>query len=152
MPVSWNVIVPQKSRARIRVPDPDIAAILHHASVRGGLHPHSLICSGRRFDGFLAFDLHGDRNCFARVKNGSLKALPRLQWLRCDVENRREQVRDARRNRRLLVLADPGNEVLFIEDRFALRVIELQVAVHLAAAFNQLLAEPVRATCAPIER
>src|ERR1035438_1710032 len=42
------------------VPYPDVAAILHHARIRGGLHAQGLECSQRRFDLFATLDLHGD--------------------------------------------------------------------------------------------
>src|SRR5580698_10892823 len=59
----------------VRVPDPDIAAILHHSGIGRGLHADGLICARRRLDGFLALRLHGDGNGFSCVKNWDLEAL-----------------------------------------------------------------------------
>jgi len=50
------------------------------------------------------------------------------------------------------MLADSGNNIFFLENSFALRVIELQIAVDLTATFDKLLAESGGTTSAAIER
>ena len=50
------------------------------------------------------------------------------------------------------MLADPGDQVLLIKDGLTLNVVELQIAVDLAAALDQLLTESDRTPCAPVER
>src|ERR1700761_338030 len=49
------------------------------------------------------------------------------------------------------MFADAGDEVLLVENRLTLDIVELQITVDLATAFDELLAEPHGASRAPIE-
>ena len=150
---------PEEARAHLHrhvalvicIPEPDIAPILHYARICRGLYTHGLIGAGRRFNGFLAFALHGDEDGFSGVKNRDLKTLAYLQWLRRSVKNCGKKIRDTGRNRGFLMFADARYEVFLIEDRFALSVVELQIAIDLAAAFDELFTEFRGATGAAIK-
>ena len=95
---------------------------------------------------FAAFHLHGHRHaCVERPPPGMTKLLPTCHGLRGGIINARQQVGEAAGDAGFNVLGLPGNQVLFIQNRFALRVIELERGVDLAAAFHGLLIELIGA-------
>lgn len=135
----------------IAVPDPDIAAIFDYACVRGGFDAERLKGSGGGLDLLTAFDLHGDGNGARGVGERKLKRLADGERLRGSVENGGERVGCAGGDGGLLMLADAGDEILFCVDAFAADVIELEIGVDLAAAFDQLAGKAAGAAGLTIE-
>src|SRR5581483_5079479 len=125
----------------VRVPDPDVAAVLHYAGIGGRLHTEGLECAEGRLDIFAGLDLHGDGHGALRVHHGYHEAMPDLHRLRGGVEDAGKQIGYAALHRRLHMLGLAGDKIFFVQNRLALRVVELEGGVDLPAALDGLLVE-----------
>ena len=135
----------------VGVPDPDIAAVLDDAGIGGGLHAQGLKFSGGGLDLFAPFHLHGDGDGLHGVAERHLEARADGHGLRRRVKDCGERIGDAGGDGRLLVLADSGDEIFLGVDCLTLGVVEFEVAVHLAASFDDLLREAFGAASGAME-
>jgi len=135
----------------VRIPDPDLAAILHDALIRGRLHANGLEGSGGSFDLFLAFDLHRDSNGAHGIGKREAHILADKQRLRCSVKNSGKRIGDAGRNRSRLGFRSALHQILFRLGLLALGRVEAEVAGDFAPSLLQLFAEAGRAAGLDVE-
>ena len=89
------------------VPDPDVAAILYHPGIGGGLHAQGFESSEAGLDLLAAFHFHGDHDGVGRVGHGQGEGFAQLHGLRRCVEDAGEQIGEAAIDRRLDMLGLP---------------------------------------------
>jgi hypothetical protein len=70
----------------VGVPDPDVAAVLDHAGVGGGLHAQGFEGAEDGLDLFAALDLHGHGHGVLGIDDGNHKGVAELHGLRRGVE------------------------------------------------------------------
>ena len=140
---------PEQARAHLHremlrivgVPDPDIAAIFHHAGIGCGLYTDGLVGSSLRLQLFATLHLHGHQHGPQWIGYGQIEVPADFHGLRGSVKDPGQQVRQAIRNARFQALFLAGHQVALVQNGLSVLVVQAQRGADLASAFDRLLVE-----------